>query len=534
MKFFYTYKSCSGFSTLEMLIAMAILVLALSSVVITGASSQSIIVDSQIASEALGRAQRSIEYAQALARKDFKLVNPTSTTFMIGPTAYIASTTVEMVGTDHAQKKITSTVLWKGEYGRSQHVSLSALVTNFPHAVGGDTCDSVLPDRGWDAPFTENAIVDFRQLIATSTGINVITNLDAHKGKLYVTVGNTTYKSDPTLFIFDIAKLKSVPTHALLGKLDTAPTTATGLLSLHIAEGTTTGSMYAYVANENPSNWGTCTLSYNCAQLQIIDVSSSTNITLASTTNYKIPATAVTNPVTGSGGQGVGDSIFYKDGLVYLGLTKTGSGPEFNIIDVHNPLLPQRVGSYVVGASVSAITVVGNLAYLATNDNARELIVLNVTNPVSPTLASSYDAVGSAGFGYGLSLYTVGDALYLGRTYVSNGPEFLILDSSSSASMMPTTPLSLSDIGVPGNTFSTNAIMVRDYLSFVVGGSPSSGGKLYIKKVSDPANITDWATAVILPGGSLGSGLDCEGNDLFVSSNDVSNNGYLSVITSTP
>ena len=100
MKSFYTYKSCAGFSTLEMLIAMAILVLALSSVVITGASSQSLIVDSQISSEALGKAQRSLEYMQALARKDFKLVNPTSTAFTIGPTAYISSTTVEMVAED--------------------------------------------------------------------------------------------------------------------------------------------------------------------------------------------------------------------------------------------------------------------------------------------------------------------------------------------------------------------------------------------------------------------------------------------------
>ncbi len=516
-----------GFSTLEMLIAMSILILALSAVVVTGGGIQSVVTDSQVSAEALGRAQQSLDYMQALSRKDFKLVTPTTTVQTVGGLIYTKTITVATTSLpDYATKKIISTVSWIGEHERAEHVSLAATVANFDNAVGGDTCDSTL-SGDWKTPITENAgNVDFRQLIATSTGINIITNLDAHKGKLYVSVGNTTYKTDPNFFIFNIAKLKSDPTHSLLGKLDTATTSTTGLASLAIAEGTTTGTMFAYVANKNNVF---CTPALNCAQLQIINVSNSTNLTLASTTNYKL-----TN-VTGSGTQANGNSIFYKNGFVYLGLTKTATGPEFNIIDVHNPLSPQRVGSYSVGANVNAITVVGGLAYLATNDNSNELIVLNISNPVNPVLASSYNAPGQVSAGYGLSLDTVGDSLYLGRTYVSNGPEFLILDASSAASTMPSTYKGASDLGTPLSTFSVDAVMVRDYLAFIVGESPALGlGKMYVKKVSDPTNISDWAAPIILPSGSLGSGIDCEGNDLFVSSNDSSFFGYLSVITSTP
>ena len=512
-----------------MLMAMTILILTLSAVTLTSFGSQTMITDGQIDREALSKAEERLENAQTLARKDFKLVNPTTTTEILGGVTYTEILSVSTTtAPDFATKRITSTVTWSGEHGRSQHVSLFAIVTNFTRAVGGDTCDSQ-PTGDWKNPFIQNSITSISQLLSTSTSINVITSVDAHKGKLYVGVGNTTYTTDPTFLIFDIAKLKTNPTSALLGKLDTANTTTEGLFALHIAEGTSTGSMYAYAANEHVANWSTCTQNYNCAQLQIIDVSSSTKLSLASTTNYKIPSTAPSS-VKGTGGQAVGSSIFYKDGLVYLGLTKTLSGPEFNIIDVHDPLHPAWVGGYSVGATVSAITIANNLAYLATSDNARELIVLNVSNPVNPKLASTYNALGSA-FGYGQTLYLTGDKLYFGRTYISGAPELYILDASSSSSIITDPPLGAYDIGTSASPFSVLGVIARDTLTFVAGGSPSTGGKFEVLNTANPSAITLWTTPLPLPGTSIGSALDCEGNDFFASSNDSSNNGYLSVIS---
>lgn len=503
---------------------MSILIVALTTVTLTMFGCDSMLVDTETSIEALARARVMVESAQTLARKDFMLVNPTSTNETVGTVTYHKQLDV-VTNADHFTKRVLARVSWNGEHGRVSHVELPTLVTNFNNANGGDTCDSVLTGN-WALPTTKNAVTDFLALTATSSGINVITNLDAYKGKLYVTVGNTTYKTDPTFFIFDIATLKSDPAHALLAKIDTSTTTTVGLFAPQVAEDGS-GKTYAYVANEYNPNWATCTANYNCSQLHVLDVSSSTKLTIASTTFLKIP-----NVLSSAGG--AGNSIFYKNGLLYLGLTKTSSGNEFNIIDVHDPMHPQWIGGYSVGATVNAIKVVGQTAFLATTDNARELIMLNIENPVAPTLLTSHDASGQLNAGYGQSLSLTGDTLYFGRTYVGNAPEFLVFDASNTKVTAPIL-LGVRDIGPSSiNPFTINAVLTRDTLTFLAGGSPSTGGKLYVLSTQDPSTMSDMASPLVLPNNSLGSAMDCEGNDLFVSSNNSLNQGYLSIVTSTP
>lgn len=519
----FVSKTEAGFSTLEILIAMTILILTLTSVTITAFGGQSVIVDSRINVEALNKAQELLEEAQLLARKDYQLINPTSTDESVGGITYHKSLGVT-VASDHATKEVTATISWAGEHGRMQHTLLTTLVTNFSHAIGGNTCDSVL-SGDWQHPVIGNSIQDFRSLIGTTTDpavfTSVITSVDAHKGRLYVTLGDTTYKTDPSLYVFDIANLKTTPSTALLGKIDTATTTKTGLYAVHIAEGTTTGSMYAYVANKNPANWSTCTAGVpNCAQLQIIDVSSSTNLSLVPIVNLKVSGVNVSSG-------GVGDSIFYKDGFVYLGLTKaTGVSPEFNIIDVHDPLHPMLVpgGQYNIEASVNAIVVSGNYAYLATSDGARELVVLDISNPTSPVLSSVFNASGGGGsVGLGQSLYKVGDDVYLGRTNVGGSPEFYMLDASTSVILSR---------GSFEDGSAINGLLVRNNLAFFTDENTNG---FHVLNIDNPVSPVDWAAPIPLPNNSLGSAIDCEGNDIFVSSRDASsNNGYLSAITASP
>src|SRR3990167_5975208 len=71
-------ESGAGFSSIEILIATTVLVVVLSAVVLVSFGSQSLLIDSETSSEALTKAQELIEQEQALARKDFKLVNPVS------------------------------------------------------------------------------------------------------------------------------------------------------------------------------------------------------------------------------------------------------------------------------------------------------------------------------------------------------------------------------------------------------------------------------------------------------------------------
>ncbi len=69
-----------GFSTLEMLLAMSILILVLTAVILVSFGNQAMIIDSQTNAEALNIAQGLLEKAQPDSRKDFNLVNPVATT----------------------------------------------------------------------------------------------------------------------------------------------------------------------------------------------------------------------------------------------------------------------------------------------------------------------------------------------------------------------------------------------------------------------------------------------------------------------
>lgn len=517
----------AGFATLEVLLAMTILVLTLASVTLTTYGSQSMQMDAETGTEALHSAQDGLELMQTLSRKDFHLVVPTSSDETIGNLTYHRVVSVTPTAApDYATKQITSTVTWTGEHNRPQHVSLSALVTNFDHAAGGDTCDSV-PSGNWGLPIIANSVTDIPTLTATSSGVNVVTGVDAYKGKLYVTVNSSQYRTDPRLFVLDIAKLKTDPTHALLGKLTTATNTTTyGMNSVQVAEGPS-GRLYAYIADDYGANWGACSPYYNCAQLTIAEVTEPSKMALGSSTYYKLP-----NIFGSLGSGGAGYSVYYKDGLLYLGLTKTLSGPEFNIIDVHDPKNPLWLGGLNIDFTVNAIRVVGNVAYLATSDGSRDVLSVDVSNPSNPTALASFDAAGGGGtIGLGQSLAAVGDTLFLGRTNVDGSPEFSIVDASSSGVML--LPQGSRDVGTAANHFSIFGIVVRGVFAFLVGGDGSSG-KLYIEQIQNKSNIFDASLPLTLPNNSMGYALDCEGNDIFVGSRDGSNVGHISVITASP
>ncbi len=522
----------SGFSTLEVLIAMTILVVSVTAVTVTSFGSQSLALDAETGSEALDQAEDGLEYMETLARQDFHLVTPTSSLAAIGGVSYLR--TIEVSTTtlpDYATKRVKSAVTWTGEHGRTERVSLSALVTNFDRVSGGDTCDSVATGN-WTSPAIANAITNLSSLSSTSTGANVITALDAYKGRLYVTVSAAQYRTDPRLFVFDIAKLKSDPANSLVGKLATASNTATyGMYALAVAEGPA-GKRYAYVANDYPANWGSCSAYYNCAQLLVVDATDPAKWTLASSTYLKLP-----NVTGGLNSGGAGTSIAYKDGLVYLGLSKTSTGPEFVIVDVHDPRTPTLVpgSSLDLGYDVNAIVLSGTTAYLAMGNDSGEVVLVDVSNPSAPTVRSTYNAPGQLSAGYGRSLEMVGTNLYLGRSYVSNAAEFLVLDASSSTGVIPATPLGSRDLGVIATPYTVYGALVRGALAFIAGGS-SSGGKLYIENLENLANVVDHAPPLDLPSGSFGFAIDCEGNDVFVASRDntASNYGYLSVIAPSP
>jgi len=156
----------AGFSTIEMLLAMFILILSLTAVITVSFSSQSLVIGSRTNAEALNIAQGLLEKAQADARQDFNLVNPYSTKSF--DNFYEENVTVthplENGKPNYFAKLVTVTVSWNGEFNHPQKVILSTLVTNFNNAIGGDTCSSLLGD------------IDF------ATGIFIITPVRGKSG----------------------------------------------------------------------------------------------------------------------------------------------------------------------------------------------------------------------------------------------------------------------------------------------------------------------------------------------------------------
>lgn len=114
---------------------------------------------------------------------------------------------------------------------------------------------------------------------------------------------------------------------------------------------------------------------------------------------------------------------------------------QFTIINVTNPASPSKVGAINSGAlslgissntNLTEVYVSGNYAYLASDDNSSELLVINITNPSSPTRIGTYNASGTSngitvapGPANRILLGTAGNGLYLIDVSTPNSPTLI-------------------------------------------------------------------------------------------------------------
>ncbi len=512
-------KSPRGVSTLEVLIAFAIMTLTLTTVIMVVFGNQSISIDSQTSIEALSKAQAQLESARALSRQDFSLVGNA------GPTTdniYSKTLTVEPI--DAFTKKVTSLVSWTTG-GRNLFVKLVTILTDFASVAG--SC-SPTPQGDWKNPqhwdFVPSNIVPGNN----SNGLGVA-DMKVYKQKLYM-AANFPPNSDDTVFVFSLPSDPSqTPTY--LGSVDNNAASSDGLNA--IALGVKGTSLYAYVASAHDANFQTCTQGPSCSQLQVVNVTNSASPSIVY--SYKLPGVLGNMSSTG---QAIGKSIYYSNGYVYLGLSKTASGPEFHIIDVSNPLAPVEVGSYAVGRTIESIQVSGNYAYLATDDNTKELTILDLSDKAHPTAVGGFnaplnDAVGNNS-GLGNAVFVGGITAYLGRTYSlsNNDLEFYILNNSNPAATLPV--VGSKDIGTSANTDSVLAIQVRNTLAFLM-----TGKQFQVWDISNPASPTPWSSdgttnsflSLSLLGGT-GTSFNCATNYFYtaVASSQGQHKDVLSII----
>ncbi len=530
-----------GFLTIELMISLGIITMILSAVVVVSFTNQNFLVDSQTNSEALKIAQGLLEEQQALARKDFNLVNPVP----YSPDIIIDENGCPSVSTTYnnfynkkicvktndfnLNKLVTVIISWNNN-GKS--LKLNSLIANFNDVAGGNTCSSVLIGD-WSNPDVINGQTNFAKLIEDSSNIYTLSDLDVYKNKLYITASKAKDPNDinnktlSTLFIFDVSNKKDP---ILKGQLDNASNTILGLNNVHVSEDLTSipQEIYAYATNA----YNCDPLSLDCdGQFYIINVTDPESLNINSgVSGVKVlssPAITKTN----------GTSIFYKNNYIFLGLAKN-DGPEFQMIDVHNP--DEIVSGYRQAISnfedekdindngINDIYVKNNYVYLAsTSQNDKKLEILDISNPGDIISVNHFDV----GPERGKSLFLAGDRLYFGKSKsMFNDYNFYIFNIQDLGN-------TLKEIGkIKTLSSSINDIIVRSNLGFFLTNSTLEIFDIGNPLDTNPITIDGPLVSLSLPTSSTSPipepSMDCEDNYLYIVSNDNSGNGYLSIITS--
>ena len=439
-----------GFLTLEIILCLALISVFVFGIFALAFSNQYIALDSDNSAYALQLARANM--AGALAGG-----------FSFTPPADVADGGfTEHLQTDWLSdyaKEITSTVSFVSS-GRPLNVELNSLVADTQSGLGRDTCAFGFSGN-WHNPV-------LRGMVDVGSG-NPATDVDAMSGKVYVTTNGST-ASMPDLFIIDSNDLGHP---SIIKSLNTGP----GLNALQVA------GDYAFAANSSING-----------QLQIIKITDPNNPTVMLNVKFADAASG-----------GVGSSIFYSNGKVYIGTPKN-DGPEFYVYNVQNPLAPIFLGEFEVGSGVNKIYVYGNYAYVATGDINR-LRILNISNPAHITEDGDFSDVGGTAQS-GESVAMLGGTAVFGRAggLPSAGiPELYLLDV--------TNPLSIAKSAAADVNMSVNDIFLRGGLAFLA--TNKSGGQFEVYNYA--GGQLNFLSSAALPSDAVA--LDCDGQNFFVAQN---------------
>ncbi len=452
-------KNKNGFSTLEMLMAFAILTLSMSAVIMVIFGNQSVSVDTETSHEAIYKTGKMLEKARAESRQNFLSLVSNTITEISGSVTYINKITI----TDLTQckKQATSTTEWSIGGFKPQKIELGTLLTDTATALalGGD-CINDIPSSNWTSP---------RRFASNTMNPGRPTALDELNRMVYL-------GSDRTPFLY-IAST----TYARLGQ-------NSGLFEVFTNGFDVKHTINSIDAVRYPSlnrTYVFSAIASSTKQLAVIDVTNPRQPT--------ITYLGLSSCVTGLAPQGY--LVLYYKNTLYL-TTQYTAGPEFHIFDVTNPLNPieYAIGSsscrgLELGNSVNDMVVqdqiIGGVTkrymYMATDELDKELRVFDVTNPLSIVEVTSANQ-NLPGEQNGMSLFSVGYKLYFGRQSTPSGPDFYVYDTSN-----PNTGLTLLgsvDIG-------TGVLAIRVAGKFAFIATPRVNREFQVWNIENPSNITN-------------------------------------------
>ncbi len=474
MLFSFMRTRQSGQSLLEAILAIALFAISLGALVPYLNNQLSQLGGARASLQAQELAEEGLEALRSLRDQNWSLLTPGSHGIVLSSnlwalqsasdTANGFTRSVTLTDLNANEKYVLATVTWLDSFQRARMLTLPSVITNFRYVA------EVLLSGNWYNPQTLGTV-------DLGPG-NSATGLAVRSGMVYMTA-TASDKKKPDFYVIDAT--------------NGAQPIVRG--SVNVGEGLHAVALsgnYAYVASQDQDN-----------QLQVIDVTTSTSPLLV---------TAVPVPADQEG-----LSIAVTSTTLYLGL-KGGTGPDFFVIDISNPVSPVIRGSLTVGADINAISVFKNRVVLATSKDTAEFVVVNATDPTTPSISNSFDVDGTQD---AMSLYTNSQdsRAYLVRVQgdgLPTHPQLVIFDA--------TNPDSAIVIGTLAVSTDVNAVFAADNLAFLATSDANQEFK--IMEVSNPSSPQPYS-GLNFP--QVASGLAFENNTVYVS---VRSNDALRIITS--
>jgi hypothetical protein len=423
-----------GFSTVELVIALAILSLVLSGAILADWSATYWNVSTPVAFGGIEEMQRVLGSFRETAVSNFYAVTASTSTACSAGFCYYD--TVAVTDISSCAKYVDVATSWHIPFYATSTESVASTILDSDEALkeGGD-CLLDLLTGSWAVP-AQAGTADFS---GNPTGIDVL------GGVAYVTTDQSPY--------FVIAS-SSVVSFA---------NSFTDPFPLNAIDVARDGS-------------------------HVYDVTDPQNPTLLAQT--------VLQKVTVTSSQANGWRLFYYDHTVYF-VTRfiSGVSPELHVFDVTNPAQPIEVGQYKLSTSAYSLIardqVVNGVShrflYLGTTADTKELMVLDVTDP-----AHIYEVTG-ASYAFPTSqqafaLALTGNTLYLGRDSVPTGEELYAFDVTNPLTATSGLPiLGKTDIATDSFSRHVEALRVSDPFLFVATTNTTNAhGQIQVRS-SDPA-----------------------------------------------
>jgi prepilin-type N-terminal cleavage/methylation domain-containing protein len=473
-----------GFSTIEMLIAVAIISLTLTAVVVAIDGTQMVTADSQTNTEALHKAQEILDQALETSRNNYGAVGANASTYVNGIT-YNTSLQIPSAYASQCQEQVISQVRWTASNNRAQSVSLTSTLTNVPLmlALSGG-CSNSLPTGGWNPPSTWSS---------GNFSPGKPQALDELNKLVYI-----GYDKTPFLQIADTST-SSWNQGSSSGNFIT--------FTNHFNDGVqindikvvkySSGTTYAFVARDTTSN-----------QFEVINVNT--------------PATPVSAAQRSlSGTTASGWRLYYFDQKIFM-LAQSGSGPELHIFDVSNPTTPTEIGTGTnIGRTANNLTVTKQLVagiwhyymFLATDKTTAPLSIFNITfpTPSSATVTEMTSAEPTfAAYQRGQCVFLLGSLLYFGRNNDAPRSDLFVYDVSNIASNSVVLKASAN--------VSSDVLGISVSGSFVFMATNQSNSEFKVWH-SDPNNFTAINTNFNFPNGiDFNNGIKYDNNFVYVAS----------------